>query len=82
VVGLPVMKKFLQSEDDELMRETYDYWMNKVLKQPPALSPDQFADTVRALAVNNPKVREVDLVRMIDPSYVQNAVNKGLANGQ
>jgi NitT/TauT family transport system substrate-binding protein len=81
-VGLPVMKKFLQSEDDELMRQTYDYWMIKVLKQPPALSPDQFTDTVRALAVNNPKVREVDLGRMIDPSYVQNAVGKGLANGQ
>ena len=81
-VGLPVMKKFLQSEDDELMRETYDYWMNKVLKQPPALSADQFADTVRALAANNPKVKEVDLQRMIDPSYVQNAVNRGLANAQ
>ncbi len=79
-VGVPVMKKFLQSEDDELMRETYDYWMNKVLKQPPALSADQFTDTVRALAVNNPKVSEVDLNRMIDPSYVQNAVNKGLAS--
>ena len=38
-VGLPVMKKFLQSEDDDLMRQTYDYWINEVLKQPPALSP-------------------------------------------
>src|SRR5258708_30823600 len=80
-VGVAVMKAFLQSEDDDLMRETYDYWMNKVLKQPPALSSDQFADTIRALAVNNPKVTEVDLNKMIDPSYIQNAVNKGLANG-
>jgi NitT/TauT family transport system substrate-binding protein len=78
-VGLPLMKKFLQSEDDDLMRETYDYWMNQVLKQPPALAPEQFADTIRALAVNNPKVKEVDINKMIDPSYIQNAVNKGLA---
>jgi NitT/TauT family transport system substrate-binding protein len=78
-VGLPLMKKFLQSEDDDLMRETYDYWINQVLKQPPALSSDQFADTIRALAVNNPKVKEVDLNKMIDPSFIQNAVNKGLA---
>jgi len=78
-IGLPVMKKFLQSEDDDLMRETYDYWINQVLKQPPALTPEQFADTIRALAVNNPKVREVDLNKMIDPAFIQNAVNKGLA---
>ena len=80
-VGLPVMKKFLQSEDDDLMRETYDYWVNKVTKEPPAITPDQLADTITALAANNPKVREVDLSKMIDPSFIQNAVNKGLGGG-
>jgi NitT/TauT family transport system substrate-binding protein len=80
-VGVPVMKTFLQSEDDELMRETYDYWINKVTKEPPALTPDQLADTISALAANNPKVNDVDLSKLIDPSYIQNAVNKGLAGG-
>jgi NitT/TauT family transport system substrate-binding protein len=80
-VGLPIMKKFLQSEDDDLMRETYHYWIDEVLKQPPALSPDQFADTIKALTPNNPKVKDVDLKTMIDASFIQNAVNKGLAVG-
>jgi NitT/TauT family transport system substrate-binding protein len=78
-VGLPVMKKYLQSDDDELMKETYDYWINEVVAQPPSLTPDHFKDTIRALAPNNPRVNDVDLNKLIDPSYIQNAVNKGLA---
>ena len=77
-VGLPVLKTFLQSDDDELMRSTYDFWINKVLKQPPAIVPEQFADTLAALAPNNPKVKDVDIKSMIDTSFIQNAVDKGL----
>jgi NitT/TauT family transport system substrate-binding protein len=79
-LGVPAMKKFLQSEDDELMRETYHYWIDEVLKQPPALAPDQFSDTINALAPNNPKVKDVDVTTMIDTSFIQNAVSKGLAS--
>ena len=78
-VGVPVMKQFLQSDDDALMRQTYDFWINKILKQPPTLSPDQFADTLASLEKNNPKVKGIDITKMIDGSYLQNAVDKGLA---
>jgi NitT/TauT family transport system substrate-binding protein len=81
-VGLPSLKKFLGSDDDELMSETYDFWVNKVIKEPPVLAPEQFADTIAALSVNNPKIKDVDVTKMIDTSYVQNAVNKGLAGSQ
>jgi NitT/TauT family transport system substrate-binding protein len=79
-VGLPVMKDFLQSDDDELMRETYDFWINTVLKEPPALSPNQFSDTIDALSANNPKIKEVDVSRMIDTSFIQSAVDRGLTS--
>ena len=78
-VGLPVMKEFLQSDDDELMRQTYDFWINKILKEPPTLTAEQFSDTLATLAKNNPKIQGIDITKMIDGSYVQNAVNKGLA---
>ena len=78
-IGVPVMQKYLQSDDDELISETYAYWLNEVVTEPPSLTPDQFGDTVRALAPNNPRVKDVDLNRLIDPSFVQNAVSKGLA---
>jgi NitT/TauT family transport system substrate-binding protein len=79
-VGVPVMKDFLQSDDDELMRETYDFWVNKILKEPPSLTPDQFADTIDALSANNTKVRDVDVTRMIDMGFIQHAVDSGLAS--
>jgi NitT/TauT family transport system substrate-binding protein len=79
-VGVPIMKDFLQSDDDQLINETYDFWINKVLTEPPLITPEQFADTLNALAVNNPKIKEVDVKSMIDPSFVQNAVDKGLAS--
>jgi ABC-type nitrate/sulfonate/bicarbonate transport system substrate-binding protein len=78
-VGVPVLKQFLQNDDDELMRQTYDFWINTILKEPPVLAPDQFGDTVTSLEANNPKVKDIDITKMIDPSYIQNAVNKGLA---
>ncbi len=78
--GLPAVKRLLQSEDDQLMRETYDYWINKVLKQPPTLAPEQFTATIKALAATNPRVRDVDVKKMIDPAFLQNAVSKGLAD--
>jgi NitT/TauT family transport system substrate-binding protein len=78
-VGVPVLKDFLQSDDDELMRQTYDFWINKILKEPPAISADQFADTIDALAANNPKVKAIDVNSVIDTSFVQSAVDRGLA---
>jgi hypothetical protein len=75
-VGVPVMKKYLQSEDDELMQETYAYWIQEIVQLPPALSPTQFTDTVRALEKNNPRVRDVDLSKLIDPTFVQTAFAK------
>ena len=78
-VGLPVLKQFLQSDDDALMRETYDFWINKIIRQPPTLTPEQFSETLASLAKNNPKVKAIDINRMIDGSFVQNAVARGLA---
>jgi ABC-type nitrate/sulfonate/bicarbonate transport system substrate-binding protein len=78
-IGLPALKRFLQSDDDDLMRPTYDYWINKILKQPPVLAPEQFTDVIDALAKNNPRVKDIDVRSMIDTSFVQSAVDKGLA---
>jgi NitT/TauT family transport system substrate-binding protein len=78
-VGLPALKRFLQSDDDELMRLTYDYWVYKILKQPPVVTSEDFVDLTDALAKNNPKIKDVDVRSMIDPTFIQNAVDKGLA---
>lgn len=78
-VGLPVFKQFIGSDDDQLMSDAYDFWIGKVLKEPPTLTADQFGDTAAVMSANNPKIKDLNIAKLIDGSFVQNAVNKGLA---
>jgi NitT/TauT family transport system substrate-binding protein len=72
-----VLKQYLNSTDDAGMQATYEYVMAKVT--PSAPSPEQFADGVAVLAEQNPKVKEVDLAKVLEPSYFQDAQNRNLA---
>jgi ABC-type nitrate/sulfonate/bicarbonate transport system substrate-binding protein len=69
-----VLKQYLKSDDDSAMGATYDYF---VAKAPPVVpKPDQFADSQGVLAESNPKVKDVDISKMIDGSYIQNAIDR------
>ena len=69
-----VLKQYLKSEDDSAMSATYDYF---VAKAPPvAPKPDQFQDSLGVLAEQNPKIKDVDLTKMLDASYFQNAIDR------
>ena len=69
-----VLKQYLKSEDDSAMSATYDYF---VAKAPPiAPKPDQFMDSFGVLSEQNPKIKDVDLTKMLDASYFQNALDR------
>jgi NitT/TauT family transport system substrate-binding protein len=69
-----VLKQYLKSDDDAAMGATYDYF---VAKAPPVLPrPEQFADSVGVLTEQNPKVKEVDLVKVLETSFFQSAVDR------
>ena len=69
-----VLKQYLKSEDDSAMSATYDYF---VAKAPPiAPKPDQFMDSFGVLSEQNPKIKDVDLTKMLDASYFQNAIDR------
>jgi NitT/TauT family transport system substrate-binding protein len=71
-----VLKQYLKSEDDAAMGATYDYF---VAKAPPVLpKPEQFMDSVGVLSEQNPKIKDVDLTKMLDGSYFQNALDRQL----
>jgi NitT/TauT family transport system substrate-binding protein len=71
-----VLKQYLKSDDDKAMEATYDYF---VAKAPPMLpKPEQFADSYALLAEQNPKVKDVDLIKMLDSSYFQSAIDRKL----
>lgn len=74
-----VMEKYFSSKDDALMGATWEYYARAVRPELPYPRPDQFADLVTELAKRNDKVRQLDLGRILDPSFVQSAADRGLA---
>lgn len=76
---IQVYKKYFKSTDTAAMNATYDFFTKEVTPAQPFPRPDQFTDAINALAPKNPKVKTIDVNKLLDPSFVQNAVDRGLA---
>ena len=74
--ALGVLKKYLNSDDETAVGATYDYFTSKVTPILPFPKPEQFADSVNVLSAQNPKVKDVDLGKVLDPSFVQSAADR------
>lgn len=75
---IATLKKYFQSNDDHAMEVTYDFFANEVLEALPFPRPEQFKDSVEALSATNPRVKDVDLNKLVDPSLVQNAADRAV----
>lgn len=73
--AIATYKKYSKA-DDAVAKATYDYFKPLLLSQP-VPKPDQFADTQQVMAGVNPKVANLDLNSLIDPSFVNNAISRG-----
>jgi NitT/TauT family transport system substrate-binding protein len=73
-----LMKKHLKSDDQRGMEAAYDFYVGDVYPVAPFPKPEQFADSVAELAKKNPKIKDVDINKVLDPSFVQSAVDRGL----
>jgi ABC-type nitrate/sulfonate/bicarbonate transport system substrate-binding protein len=73
-----VLKNYFKSDDEKAMDVTYEFYAKEVLTELPFPKPEQFKDSVEQLTVTNPRVREVDLGKLLDTSFVQNAADRGL----
>ena len=76
---IAILKKYYQSDDDHAMDVAYEFYANEVVQVLPYPKADQFKDAVDTLSVTNPKVREIELGKLLDTSFVQNAADRGLA---
>ena len=76
--SIKILKSYFKSDDDHAMEVAYDFYANEVVQPLPFPRPDQFKDSVDQLSATNPKVREVDLNKVLDPSFVQNAADRGV----
>src|SRR5438309_1067378 len=73
-----VLKKYFQSDDEEAMSGAYDFFTREVIPSVPLPRVEQFADAISILGDKNEKVKSLDVSRIVDPSFVQSAVDRGL----
>ncbi len=77
--AITVLQKYFKSEDSKAMSAAYDYYVGKVIPALPFPKPDQFADAVDQLGQKNAKVRNFEVAKILDESFVKSAEARGLA---
>ncbi|MFI5266096.1 MAG: hypothetical protein ACHQ7M_01830, partial [Chloroflexota bacterium] len=77
--AIQVMKKYLKSDDDRGMSNAYDFYVGQVYPTAPFPKPEMFQDSIGELSKTVPAVRNFDVSKILDPSFVQSAVDRGLA---
>jgi ABC-type nitrate/sulfonate/bicarbonate transport system substrate-binding protein len=80
--ALEVMKKYFKDRggDPKALEATYDFSAKEVFHLPPLTTMEQFQDSVDELAKREPKAKTFDLKRLIDNSFVENAVARGIGS--
>jgi NitT/TauT family transport system substrate-binding protein len=73
-----VMGKYLKLDDKPSLDAAYDFFAGKILPDEPHATAAQFKDTVESLGKTNPAIKAVDLSGVIDDSFVQDAVKRGV----
>ncbi len=73
-------RKYFKTEDTHAMEVVYDFYapLTPVLPYPRA---ELFGPAIEQLGKQNPKVKDVDLNTVVDPSFVKSAADRGLDKG-
>jgi NitT/TauT family transport system substrate-binding protein len=69
------IQKYLKVTDTRALDETYAYYANEVLPSVPLPRVNQFQAAQENLARTNAKVGQLDLSKLIEPRFVQNAAS-------
>jgi NitT/TauT family transport system substrate-binding protein len=71
-----VLRKYLKLEDADVLRATYDFYLQRLPKSP-RISEKAFTTLVEAMADYNPKVRNVTFDQVTDMSFVEEMERDG-----
>jgi len=75
--SVSIMKTRLKSNDDAGMNTAYDFF-SKEFPSLPYPKPEYFREAVTTLGSNNEKMRNFDVTKVLDQSFVQSAADRGL----
>ncbi|HLG69846.1 MAG TPA: ABC transporter substrate-binding protein [Chloroflexota bacterium] len=76
--SIAAIKKNLKLDDDRAAAATYDYYREGVFPALPYPKPEYFKDAQELGGEVNPKVRDFDVSKILDSSFVQSAADRGL----
>jgi NitT/TauT family transport system substrate-binding protein len=74
------MRKVFRIDDPQTLDATYQYYVLTAMAQIPLPTVEQFKATADEVAKQNPNVKNLDVSKIIDASFVQSAVDRGLQN--
>ena len=77
-----VLGRWLQNDDPEALAQTWEFYTSKLTARVPRISPEQFTDARAVLAEHNPRLADYDVSPLLDNSFVDAAVARGLAGPQ
>jgi NitT/TauT family transport system substrate-binding protein len=75
-----ILGKLLQLEDQEALGQAYDFYVTDIMPIYPHVLADTFNYTKETLAATNAAVKNLDVTRAIDDSFVQEAEKRGVGN--
>ncbi|MFI5269475.1 MAG: ABC transporter substrate-binding protein [Chloroflexota bacterium] len=76
--AISLMKKYLKSDDEAALNASYDFTSQEVLQPLPFPTVEQFNNVLSIISKRNDKLAGFDAGKIVDPSFVQSAAERGL----
>jgi len=73
---IPVMQKLLNVTDQDALSQTYDYYVAQIFPVYPTVAPKEWLYSRDELAKSNAAVKDLDVNKVIDNSFVKNAQDR------
>jgi NitT/TauT family transport system substrate-binding protein len=73
---LPVMQKLLNVTDQDALAQTYDYYVTQIFPVYPSVATKEWLYSRDELAKTNAAVKDLDVTKVIDNSFVKNAQDR------
>ncbi len=74
---ITTIRKYNGTDDEQGLQGAYEFFKNSITERP-LPKVDQFSDSLEILGELNPKLKGFDVARIIDDSFVQDALKRGV----
>ncbi len=72
------LAKYMKLDNNDDIKRAIDYGAANLWASQPTIKKEDFADAVAVLSATNPKVKDFDVSKILDNSFVESAVQRGL----